>query len=236
MGASVIGSRSAPVSCGDDLLLSRSRQGGAIRSGRRRFCAGVVGLSRICGLAKKSCCGPFAGVLGLGDDIASTNVLFGRPHVLALCVTAGREHAVAMIGRFAVPRSSARSHYGCVEQVPSRSSARSVGPGIPAQGPVWPHGAQLCHRHRHRAIPGTRRSRLPFLAYDHARRSAAARDNTEGALGVVVAPEAAKRRHGWRPEYRSSASASLVTATAVIAGCWCTDCTRDSLLFQTSLE
>lgn len=208
LGASVIASAFGGLfSLVVMMLLLEQVAAVAIRFGPAEIFALVLfGLSTICGLAEKSLLrGLVAGVLGLMVMIVGLDELdgVGRLTFGTVQLQQGVNMLVAMIGLFAVPQViSTFIDYG-----PTFAEASAGKRAEPAR--VTEHVRAMFPWRRLRdqwwlmvrssvigtvvgAIPGTGGPIASFFAYDHARRfSRCPADYGKGALGGVVAPEAA---------------------------------------------
>ena len=169
----------------------------AIRFGPAEIFALVLfGLSTICGLAEKSLIrGLIAGVLGLMVMTIGLDPIdgVGRLTFGTVQLQQGINMLVAMIGLFAIPQviETFLNHRRVRREVVT-PEVRGVLPWSRLRG-YW----GLMTRSSIigtivGAVPGTGGPIASFLAYDHARRfSARPQDYGNGAIGGVVAPEAA---------------------------------------------
>ncbi|MSO83443.1 MAG: hypothetical protein EXQ53_09135 [Acidobacteria bacterium] len=198
LGASVIASAFGGLfSLVVMMLLLEQVAAVAIRFGPAEIFALVLfGLSTICGLAERSLLrGLIAGVLGLMVMTIGLDELdgVGRLTFGTVQLQQGVNMLVAMIGLFAVPQViTAFIDYGRVEHVQITEHVRAMFPWRRLRDQWWLMVRSSVIGTVVGAIPGTGGPIASFLAYDHARRfSHRPSDYGKGALGGVVAPEAA---------------------------------------------
>jgi len=245
LGASVIASAFGGLfSLVVMMLLLEQVAAVAIRFGPAEIFALVLfGLSTICGLAERSLLrGLVAGVLGLMVMTIGLDELdgVGRLTFGTVQLQQGVNMLVAMIGLFAVPQViSTFIDYGRVEHVQITERVRAMLPWHQLRGHWWLMVRSSVIGTGVGAIPGTGGPIASFLAYDHARRfSHRPADYGKGALGGVVAPEAANN---------AVMGGALITvlslgipgdpATAIILGGLLVHGLQPGpLLFQTSLD